>query len=87
MPDEEMKRQAALDLLKALGAKVLIFAETTDVHHDMPQSKRPVVKAGQWPELGRRLTEVADRTLAKACALSSITTWEPWCSRRPTFTP
>ena len=69
-PDEEMKRlRPHLDLLKALGANVLIFAETTDVHHDMPQSKRPVVKAGQWAEFGRRLTTVADRTLAEGVRL------------------
>jgi inosose dehydratase len=69
-PDEEMERlRPHLDLLKALGCKVLIFAETTGTDHTQPQSKRPTVKDGQWPEFGRRLTEIADRTLAEGVRL------------------
>lgn len=69
-PQQEMKLlRPHLDLLKGLGAKVLIFAETTDVHHDAPQSKRPVVKDGQWAEFGRRLSEVADMVLAEGVRL------------------
>ena len=68
--DEEMERlRPHLDLLKALGANVLIFAETTGTDHTEPQSKRPTVKEGQWAELGRRLTEIADRTLAEGVRL------------------
>jgi myo-inosose-2 dehydratase len=64
--DEEMERlRPHFDLLKALGCKVLILAETTGTDHTQPQSKRPTVKDGQWPELGKRLTEIADRTLAE----------------------
>ena len=67
---EEMERlRPHLDLLKALDASVLIFAETTGTDHTEPQSKRPTVKDGQWPELGRRLTEIADRTLAEGVRL------------------
>jgi inosose dehydratase len=63
---EEMEHlRPHLDLLKALGANVLILAETTDTDHSQPQSKRPTVKERQWPEFGRRLTEIADRTLAE----------------------
>jgi myo-inosose-2 dehydratase len=58
-----------LDLLKALGAKVLVLAETTDTRHDLPQSKRPVLKANQWAEFGRRLTEVADLALVEGVRL------------------
>lgn len=58
-----------LDLLKALGAKVLVFAETTDTRHDLPQSQRPVLKANQWAEFGKRLTEVADLVLAEGVRL------------------
>lgn len=69
-PQQEMEHlRPHLDLLKGLGAKVLIFAETTDVHHDAPQSKRPVVKDGQWAEFGRRLSEVADMVLAEGVRL------------------
>jgi inosose dehydratase len=66
---EEMEHiRPHLDLLKALGAKVLILAETTDAIHgeaDTPLSRRPRVPDGQWPELGKRMTEVADRVLAE----------------------
>lgn len=68
--DEEMERlRPHLDLLKALGSKVLIFAETTGTDHTQPQSKRPKVRDDQWAELGKRLTEVADRTLAEGVRL------------------
>ena len=67
---EEMERlRPHLDLLKALGANVLIFAETTGTDHSQPQSKRPTVNDAQWPELGKRLTEIADRTLAEGVRL------------------
>ncbi len=63
---EEMEHMRPhLDLLKALGAKVLILAETTGTDHSQPQSRRPTVRADQWEEFGRRLTELADRTLAE----------------------
>lgn len=66
---EEMEHMRPhLDLLKALGAKVLILAETTDAIHgeaDAPLSRRPRVPEGAWPELGKRMTELADRTLAE----------------------
>jgi myo-inosose-2 dehydratase len=70
-PKQEMERlRPHLDLLKALGANVLVFAETTDTHHDQPQSKRPVLKANQWADFGRRLTEMADMTLAEGVRLT-----------------
>ncbi len=69
-PRQEMEHlRPHLDLLKALGADVLVFAETTDTHHDQPQSKRPVLKANQWADLGKRWTEVADMTLAEGVRL------------------
>ena len=70
-PKEEMEHlRPHLDLLKALGARVLVFAETTDTHHDQPQSKRPVLKESQWADFGKRLTEMADRTLAEGVRLT-----------------
>ncbi len=69
-PQQEMERlRPHLDLLKALGAKVLVFAETTDVDHQQPQSRRPVLKENQWADLGKRWTEVADMTLAEGVRL------------------
>lgn len=61
-----------LDLLKAMGSSVLVFAETSGaIHGDegVPLSRRPVLGAGEWPEFGRRLTAVADRALHEGVRL------------------
>src|SRR4051812_4103832 len=55
-----------LDLLKAMGSAVLVFAEVSGAVHgnlDTPLSKRPVLE--QWRELGRRITEVAKLTASE----------------------
>jgi inosose dehydratase len=71
--DEEMKHlRAHLDLLKAMGSTVLVFAETSNaIHGDRlkPLSQRPVMAAGDWEQFGRRITEVAERTLAEGVRL------------------
>lgn len=71
---EEMKHlRGHLDLLKALGSRILIFAETSNATHgnrDVPLSKRPVMKAGQWREFGQRMTEVADAVAKEGVALA-----------------
>lgn len=57
-----------LDLLRAMGCGVLIVAETSNaVHGDrgVPLSRRPRLPAGDWPEFGRRLTELG-RAVADA---------------------
>jgi myo-inosose-2 dehydratase len=61
-----------LDLLKAMGSPVLVFAETTGAIHgdlDAPLSKRPPMPPEAWPEFGRRLTDVAQATLAEGVRL------------------
>jgi myo-inosose-2 dehydratase len=67
--DAEMRSlRPHLDLLKAMGSTVLVFAETSNAIHgdrSKPLSVRPVMAAGAWAKFGRRLTEVADRTLAE----------------------
>jgi inosose dehydratase len=69
-PREEMEHlRPHLDLLKALGAKVLVFAETTGTDHSQPQSKRPMMKAEQWADFGKRVAEMADMTLAEGIRL------------------
>jgi myo-inosose-2 dehydratase len=69
-PKQEMERlRPHLDLLKALQTDVLVFAETTDTRHDLPQSKRPTLKQDQWADLGKRWTEMADMTLAEGVRL------------------
>jgi myo-inosose-2 dehydratase len=78
---ELLKRDAAtelqhlrphLDLLKAMGCGVLIFAETSNaIHGDRfePLSQRPVLAHSDWAEFGRRMTEVADATLREGVRL------------------
>lgn len=71
--DEEMKHlRAHLDLLKAMGSTVLVFAETSNAIHgdrSKPLSQRPVMAAGDWAQFGQRITEVAERTLAEGVRL------------------
>ena len=59
--DAEMKAlRPHLDLLKAMGSNVLVFAETSNAIHgdrSKPLSQRPVMKDGDWAEFGRRITE------------------------------
>ena len=62
-----------LDLLKAVGSSVLVFADVTGaIHADLhrPLSQRPRMKAGAWREFGRRLTEVAAATAAEGVRLA-----------------
>jgi myo-inosose-2 dehydratase len=62
-----------LDLLKALGSTVLVFAEVSGaIHGDRgrPLGERPRLPAGEWPQFGRRLTEVAAATAAEGVRLA-----------------
>ncbi len=61
-----------LDLLKAMGCKVLVFAETSNaIHGDIaaPLSRRPVMPASAWAEFGARVTAVANATLSEGVRL------------------
>ncbi|WP_088344768.1 MULTISPECIES: myo-inosose-2 dehydratase [Rhodomicrobium] len=61
-----------LDLLKGMGSTVLVFAETSNAIHGergTPLSRRPVLAAGDWAELGRRVTAVAEATLNEGVRL------------------
>jgi myo-inosose-2 dehydratase len=65
--------RAHLDLLKALGSQILIFAETSNATHgnrDVPLSRRPVMKPAQWREFGQRMTEVAEAVAKEGVALA-----------------
>lgn len=55
--------QSHLHLLKALGARVMVFAEVSGCIHglrDVPLSQRPVMTDSQWQLFSERLSEVAD---------------------------
>jgi inosose dehydratase len=61
-----------LDLLKAMGANVLVFAETSNaIHGDRaaPLSQRPVLAPGDWAAFGERVTAVAEATLREGVRL------------------
>jgi myo-inosose-2 dehydratase len=65
--------RAHLDLLKALGSSVLVFAEVTGaIHGDVrrPLTKRPRLSAGEWREFGRRLTELGRMTAEEGVQLA-----------------
>lgn len=62
-----------LDLLKAQGSQVLVFAETSGAIHgdvDRPLSRRPTLQQSGWKELGRRMTEIATATAAEGVRLA-----------------
>lgn len=61
-----------LDLLKAMGSNVLVFAETSNAIHGnraVPLSRRPRLGAGEWTQWGARLTAVAEATLQEGVRL------------------
>jgi inosose dehydratase len=61
-----------LDLLKAMGSNVLVFAETSNaIHGDRSKrlAQRPALKDGDWAEYGRRVTQVAEQTLKEGVRL------------------
>jgi myo-inosose-2 dehydratase len=64
--DAEMQAlRGHLDLLKAMGSPVLVYAENTrDVHgkREKPLSQRPTIPDGAWKDYGRNMTELAKRT-------------------------
>ena len=70
--DELAALRPHLDLLKAMGSTVLVFAETSNaIHGDraMPLSKRPVLGPGDWAEFGARIEAVAAATLKEGVRL------------------
>lgn len=53
-----------LTLLRDLGCKVVVYADTSRGRHDgifRPASGRPVLRDDAWPAYGRKLTGLADR--------------------------
>lgn len=71
--DERAALRPHLDLLKALGADILILAETTGaIHGDRaaPLSRRPVLDGSAFRDWCRRLTELADAVVAEGVRLA-----------------
>ena len=65
--DADAEWQAISDhknLLKALGASVVIVAETSNAIHGqrgVPLSRRPRLQAAEWPQFAQRLTALGER--------------------------
>jgi len=71
--DELIALRPHLDLLKALGADILVFAETTGaVHGDpaSPMSRRPVLDPTGMRDWCKRLTDVGDAVAAEGVRLA-----------------
>lgn len=65
--------QGHLNLLKSLGATAMVYCEVTGCIHgarDIPLSKRPVLAAEQWAELGAKLNKVAEYTLSQGVKIA-----------------
>lgn len=71
--DEEKKAmQPALDLLKAMGSKVIIVCETSNAIHgdnDKPLSERPVLEEARWEEFSAGVEALAEYAAAQDIAL------------------
>jgi inosose dehydratase len=55
--------QDHLNLLKAMGSTVFVFAETSNAVHStkaVPLEATPRLKSGEWAEFGKRMSGVAD---------------------------
>ena len=64
--------RAHLDLLKAVGSTVLVFADTSGAIHGDPRrplAQRPQLAPGDWRQFGRRVTQVAAATAAEGVRL------------------
>jgi inosose dehydratase len=63
--NEEFERVLShLTLLRDLGCKVVVYADTSRGRHDgifQPISKRPRLSDDEWPAYGRKLTLLAER--------------------------
>jgi len=56
-----------LTLLRDVGAKVVVYADTSRGRHDAihaPISQRPTLADDEWSAYGRKITELADRMAA-----------------------
>lgn len=72
--DEEMVRmEAQLRTFAALGAPVVVYAETTgsvQSKQDVPVSKRPRLELARYREYGDKLSEVAERMAARGVPMA-----------------
>jgi inosose dehydratase len=61
--EEKARLRDHLDLLRAMGCAVMVFAEVSDAVHgcrDVALSRRPRLAEAEWPGFGERLTRMAE---------------------------
>ncbi len=70
--DEKMAMQPALDLLKAMGSKVIIVCETSNAIHGndaVAVNARPKLAEGDWAKFGAGVEALAEYAAAQGIAL------------------
>jgi inosose dehydratase len=70
--DEKAAMQPALDLLKAMGSKVIIVCETSNAIHgddDKPVNDRPTLADADWAGFGAGVEALAEYASAQGIAL------------------
>lgn len=70
--DEKKAMQPALDLLKAMGCKVIIVCETSNAIHGndaVAVNDRPRLAAGDWAQFGAGVEALAEYAAAQGIAL------------------
>jgi len=70
--DEKAAMQPALDLLKAMGSKVIIVCETSNAIHgddDKPVNDRPKLADADWASFGAGVEALAEFAAAQGIAL------------------
>ena len=73
LEEEKAAIQDHLNLLKELGAKVMVYCEITDCIHgmqDTPLSRRPKMTDEQWQSFTQNITELAEFTQAQGVQLA-----------------
>lgn len=72
--EEEIARiDDHLQLLKTLGAKVIVYCDVTGAIHcdqTVPLSKRPILNEKQWPGFCEKLSQVAEHCLKQGVQLA-----------------
>ncbi len=76
--EEKAAMQPALDLLKAMGSKVITFCETSNaIHGDdgTPVNDRPKLADAEWKSFGLATKRSVNLPRRRASLWPTITTW------------
>ncbi len=76
--EEKAAMQPALDLLKAMGCKVIIVCETSNAIHgddSKPVNDRPKLADGDWASFGAGVEALAEHAAKQGFRWSTTITW------------